>query len=69
MSMIDDVVNNPYTIREATNKATGGSATAYYNRSGDYIVRDNATGNIIQLSEFGNRGWIPDSSILNPFQP
>ncbi|MCL2081632.1 MAG: hypothetical protein FWH04_00100 [Oscillospiraceae bacterium] len=67
--MIDDVVNNPHTTRSAVNKSTGGSATAYYNQAGDYVVRDNATGNIIQISEFGNKGWKPDSSIIDPFTP
>ena len=64
-----DVVGNPYTTREAVNKATGNSATVFYNKSGDYVVRDNVTGELVQTSKFGDVNWIPDSSIINPYKP
>jgi hypothetical protein len=67
--MIDDVVNNPHTTRAATNKATGAPSTAYYNKAGDYVVRENASGKIVQISEFGNKAWHPDSTIVNPYKP
>jgi len=51
------------------NKANGNPATAYYDEAGNYVVRDNVTGAIVQYSEFGNTDWIPDSSIVNPYKP
>ena len=67
--MIDDVVNDPYTTRSALNKANNNPATAFYNKAGDYVVRDNITEKIIQISKYGDRGWIPDSTIINPYRP
>jgi hypothetical protein len=49
---MDDVVKKPYTTREAINKATGNPATAYYNKAGDYVVVDNVTGELVQVSKF-----------------
>ena len=66
---IDATIQNPFTTRTAINKATSGAATAYYTQAGDYIVVDNLTGEIIQISEKGNSAWIPDSSINNPYRP
>lgn len=60
---------NYYTTRSAVNKANGNPATAYYNKSGDYVVVDDITGDLVQLSEYGNIGWIPDSTIVNPYIP
>lgn len=42
--------------------------TAYYNRAGDYVVRDDCTGMIIQISKYGDSNWIPDDSIKNPYR-
>lgn len=69
LDTIQEVVNNPYTTREAVNKATGNAATAYYNKAGDYVVVDNITGELLQTSKFGDTGWIPDSTIINPYKP
>ncbi|MGI6576595.1 MAG: colicin E5-related ribonuclease [Eubacteriales bacterium] len=66
---MDDVVKKPYTTREAINKATGNPATAYYNKAGDYVVVDNVTGELVQVSKFGDTGWIPDATIKNPYKP
>ena len=63
------VVNKAYTTRPAVNKATGNPATAFYNQAGDYIVVDDITGGLVQASEFGNRSWFPDSTIINPYKP
>ncbi|MCL2078185.1 MAG: hypothetical protein FWH08_07270 [Oscillospiraceae bacterium] len=68
-STMDRVIQNPHTTRVAINKATGNNATAYYNKAGDYIVRDNITSQIIQISKLGDKNWIPDSSIINPYIP
>jgi len=64
-----DVVRNPYTTRNALDKATGNPATAYYNKAGDYIVRNDVTGQLVQASRFGDIKWHPDSSIVNPYRP
>lgn len=42
---------------------------AYYNKAGDYVVVDNATGDLIQTSMVGDVNWIPDSTIMNPYKP
>lgn len=72
---IDDLVNNPYTTREAINKATGNKATAYFREDGHYVVRDDVTGDIVQMSDTnfavgtGKGQWVPDSSIRDPYLP
>ena len=63
---IDDVIANPSHISSATNKATGGKASAFFAADGSYVVRDNATGSIIQVSDKTKPGWVPDQSITNP---
>ncbi len=69
VELIDSTIQNPYTIRDAINKATGNPATAYYTVTGDYVVVDNLTGDIVQISKYGDTGWIPDNTIINPYYP
>ena len=64
---ISETIRNPHTTREAVNKANGNPATAYYNAEGSYVVRDNITREILQMSDRLNLSWIPDSSIIDPF--
>ncbi len=67
---VRETVSNPYTTRVSTNKATGNSATAYYNQRGGYIIVDDVTNDIVQVSDNINPvDWIPDPSIVNPYQP
>ncbi|MCL6600922.1 MAG: hypothetical protein K6T81_19630 [Alicyclobacillus macrosporangiidus] len=66
---IHDTVNNPHTTRPATNKANGNRATAYFNEDGSYVVRDNETKDIIQVSDRNDPKWVPDSTIENPYFP
>jgi hypothetical protein len=66
---INNTIDSPYTTREALNKATGNSATAYYNEDGSYVVKDNVTGDVVQISKVGDTNWAPDSTIINPYQP
>ncbi len=68
-AMIDETLSAPAAARAAVNKKTGDAATAFFRADGSYVVRDNATGLIIQISDIGDPGWIPDSSIVNPFAP
>ena len=67
---IDQTINHPFTTRPAFNKATGNPATAYFNRDGSHVIRDNVTGDLVQLSDRLSPGsWIPDSVIINPYFP
>jgi hypothetical protein len=66
---VQTTVNKPHTTSLATNKATGADATAYFNEDGSYVVRDNATGQIIQVSNRNDPAWVPDPSIRTPFRP
>jgi len=68
-TMIDETIDKPAATRPALNKATGQDATAYFRSDGSYVVRDNTTGEIIQISNRNDPTWIPDSSIQNPFKP
>jgi hypothetical protein len=67
--LIDRTVKNPYTTREAFNRASGNKATAFFRKDGAYVVRDNVTSEIVQVSKIGNSGWIPDATIINPYIP
>ena len=49
--------------RKALNKATGRAATAYFTSSGAYVVIENATKEIIQISDRYDPKWVVDSTI------
>jgi len=49
--------------REAYNKATGNVATAYFTSSGAYVVIDNVTKEIIQISNINDPNWVVDKTI------
>lgn len=68
-SSIDNVVNGPVHTSTATNRATGNPATAYFDSSGNYVVRDNVTGDLVQMSNRNDPNWIPDPSITDPYIP
>jgi RHS repeat-associated protein len=67
---INETVNNPFTTRAATNRATGNPATAFFRKDGSHVIRDNVTGDLVQVSDRTNpANWIPDASIVNPYLP
>jgi hypothetical protein len=66
---IEELVSNPYIKRTSTNRATGNSATVYYRKDGHYIIRDDITGDLVQMSNTNAQKWIPDSNIINPYIP
>ena len=67
---VDETVNHLFTTRRAVNKANGNPATAYFNQDGAYIIRDDVTGVLVQLSDRTNsRNWIPDDAIIDPYIP
>ena len=49
--------------REAFNRATGNAATAYFTSSGAYVVIDNVTNEIIQISNRFDANWVIDATI------
>lgn len=72
---VNDLVNNPFTTRAAINRANGNPATAFIRADGHYVVRDNVTADVVQMSDtrvtigMGEGQWRPDSSIVDPFIP
>ena len=65
--VLTSTVKKPYTTRSAINKATGNKATTYFNKDGSYVVKDNNTRNIIQVSNRKDHKWVPDPTIENPY--
>ena len=49
--------------RKALNKATGNAATAFFTSSGAYVVIDNITKEIIQISDRYDINWVVDETI------
>ena len=72
--MINESLNNPVrTIPwQDTRYLSGGGrvndpATAYYYRGGGYVVRNNVTGDIVQVSDRNDPGWMaPWDATSNP---
>lgn len=68
--LIRNTVDNPYTIRTSVNKATGNSATVFYTQQGSYVIVDDITKAIVQISDNINPStWAPDLSIVDPYIP
>ena len=66
---VRDTVNNPHTMRASRNKANGNPATAYYRADGSYVVVDDITGEVVQVSDRTKPRWFPDSEIQDPYKP
>jgi RHS repeat-associated protein len=67
---IDQTVNSPFTTRPSINRATGNRATAFYREDGSYVVRDDGTGDIVQISDRKSpSSWKPDRDVQNPYRP
>ena len=70
MDLINNTYNYPYTTRQSINRTDNfHPATVYYNKDGDYIIVDDVTNELVQLSEYGNTAWQPDRDIINPYIP
>ena len=68
--LIRNTVDNPYTIRTSVNKATGNAATVFYTQQGSYVIVDDVTKAIVQISDNINPStWAPDLSIVDPYIP
>jgi len=66
---VQSVIDRPAHTSPALNKATGNKATAFFDRKGAYVVRDNVTGDIVQISNRLDTQWVPDPTIINPYNP
>jgi hypothetical protein len=56
---IANTINNPAHVRTgAINKANDNPATVYYRSDGHYVVRDDITGVIVQISDTKRAEWI-----------
>ena len=66
---INDTVEYPYTTRQSTNLATGNSATVFYKKDGSYIIVDDTTNEIVQISNCNDPNWVPDPNIQDPYDP
>jgi RHS repeat-associated protein len=68
--LIQKVINKAHTTRKATNRATGNPATAYFTKDGAYVVVDDVTKEIVQVSNrIDIKNWIPDGTIIDPYIP
>jgi hypothetical protein len=67
--LIDDVISRPIHTSPAWNKAKNTPATAFFEKDGSHVVRDNITSEIIQISKRGDPNWMPDATIANPYKP
>lgn len=68
LEKIKQTLDRPFTTRTSKNKANGNEATVYYNKDGSYVVIDNVTKKIIQISD-RTKPWAPDKTIINPYIP
>jgi len=74
-SSIDDVVRNSVHQSSTVNRANGNPATAYFRSDGHYVVRDNVTGDLVQMSDTNLRvgtrpeDWKVDDAITDPYIP
>lgn len=68
--IVNQTIDAPYTTRASINKATGNSATVFYTQQGSYVIVDDVTKAIVQVSDNINPAtWVPDSSIVDPYIP
>jgi RHS repeat-associated protein len=68
---IQKAVDDPYTTRQSIDMRTGQPSTAYYPEAGSrqYVVRNDVTGDIIQISNRNIPNWTPDLRIIGPYLP
>jgi hypothetical protein len=63
LESIEDVVENPAMTRSdptIINRATGNPVTYYYRADGYYVVIDDVTGQVVQVSDLFNPSWIDE---------
>ncbi len=67
-------MKNPYTTRVSVNRTVTpfNPATAYYDIVGNYVVVDDITKQVVQITDkvdVANKYWKPDLDIVNPYLP
>jgi RHS repeat-associated protein len=65
---IKDVISNPAKTTKWSDYKTGDSVTYYYGRDGHYVVVNDRTNEIIQVSDRLDPGWIDPTTNL-PIDP
>lgn len=69
-SSVQNTVDSSFTTRKSTNKATKNSATVYYTEEGAYVVVDDVTKEVVQVSDKNKlSSWYPDDTIIDPYIP
>ena len=66
---VTETINSPYTTRSSVNRGTGNTATAYFNENDSYVVIDDVTNEVVQVSNLYDPSWGPDRDIINPYIP
>ncbi|EAG9432584.1 transposase [Listeria monocytogenes] len=66
---VKSVVDYPHTTRKSGNKATGNDATVFYDKDGSYVIIDDKTKEIVQISDKFDKNWVPDAGIADPYKP
>ncbi|MBC2268252.1 transposase [Listeria sp. FSL L7-0083] len=66
---VKSVVDHPHTTRKSVNKATGNDATVFYDKDGSYVIIDDKTKEIVQISDKFDKNWVPDAGIADPYKP
>ncbi|ENM8316164.1 transposase [Listeria monocytogenes] len=66
---VKSVVDHPHTTRKSVNKATGNDATVFYDKDGSYVIIDDKTKEIVQISDKFDKNWVPDVGIADPYKP
>jgi hypothetical protein len=56
-SMIDEAMSSPLKTAQTVDLSTGNSATAYFVSGNQYVVVDNVTGKVVQVSDLTDPGW------------
>jgi len=54
---IEDALANPARTAQSTDLCTGDPVTGYYSSGGGYVVRNDVTGTIVQVSNRNDPGW------------
>ncbi len=65
---INKTLKEPFATRTSVNRATGNNATVFYSKDGSYVIKDDITDEIIQISD-KTAPWLPDKEIIDPYIP
>jgi len=58
LDSVKKVMERPLKTVEAKNSTNGNRATAYFKSENQYVVVDDVTGDIVQVSNLNDPGWI-----------